>query len=288
MSALAAGLDEPEDETGGAREPAPAHRPQSLLLSFLGSLVLDEGLPPLPSAVLLDLLADLGVTEAAARATLKRMSQRGLLDRAQVGRTAEYTLTAKAERVLRQADARVSSPAPFTHPEGEWTLLSYSVPESRRDLRHKVRSRLSWAGFGGLRDGLWIAPGTVDVAAVLGHDGLSEAAGLADAFAARPLPGTDVDRLVRRAWDVPALRRAHLDFIAAWDAPPRVAGSLAQRTLLGADWLALLRADPGLPADQLGPDHPAALSAATYRRVCAALQPAARAALGRSLRATGR
>jgi DNA-binding transcriptional regulator PaaX len=288
MSALAEEFGEPEDDTGATQEPTPAHRPQSLLLSFLGSVVLDQGLPPLPSAVLLDVLADLGVTEAAARATLKRMTQRGLLDRGQVGRTAEYALTQKAERVLRQADARVSSPAPFTHREGEWTLLSYSVPESRRDLRHKVRSRLTWAGFGGLRDGLWIAPGTVDVATVLGHDDLSEAAGLADAFAARPLPGTDVDRLVRRAWDVPALRRAHLAFTAAWDAPPRVAGSLAQRTLLGADWLALLRADPGLPADQLGPDRPAAASAATYRRVAEALQPAARAALGRGLRATGR
>ena len=288
MSALADELAEPEEESGGARDAAPVHRPQALLLSFLGSLVLDEDLPPLPSAVLLDVLADLGVTEAAARATLKRMTQRGLLDRCQVGRTAEYTLTPLAERVLRQADARVSSPAPFSHPEGEWTLLSYSVPESRRDLRHKVRSRLTWAGFGGLRDGLWIAPGTVDVSAVLGHDDLSAAAGLADAFAARPLPGTDLDRLVRRAWDVPVLRRAHRAFVAAWDAPPRVAGSLAQRTLLGADWLALLRADPGLPADQLGPDRPAAASAATYRRVSEALQPAARAALRRSLRGARR
>ena len=284
MSALAVELDEPGGEPGAA----PAHRPQTLLLSILGAVVLDQDLPPLPSAVLLDLLADLGVTEAAGRATLKRMTQRGLLERRQVGRTAEYALTPLAERVLRQADERVSSPAPFTHPEGEWTLLSYSVPESRRDLRHKVRSRLTWAGFGGLRDGLWIAPGTVDVAAVLAHEELAEAAGLADAFAARPLPGTDVDRLVRRAWDVPALRRAHLDFVATWSRPPQVAGSLAQLTLLGADWLTLLRADPGLPAAHLGPDRPAEASALTYRRLFDVLRPAARAALERALRGAGR
>jgi phenylacetic acid degradation operon negative regulatory protein len=291
MSALAAEPYEPVDtpalpdaERAGTPGAAPVHRPQSLLLGFLGSVVLDDELPPLPSVVLLDLLADLGVTEAAGRATLKRMTQRGLLHRGQVGRTAEYSLTSLAERVLRQADERVSSPAPFTHPSGEWTLLSYSVPESRRDLRHKVRSRLTWAGFGGLRDGLWIAPGTVDVAAVLAPDDLSEAAELADAFAARPLPGTDVDRLVRRAWDVDGLRSAHLRFVADWSAPPRVTGSLAQRTLLAADWLALLRADPGLPAGQLGPDHPAAASAAVYQRVATALQPAAAAALRRALR----
>jgi len=267
--------------------PAP-HRPQSLLLSFLGALVLDFPVPPLPSMVLLDLLADLGVSEAAARATLKRMTQRGLLTRGQVGRTAEYGLTPHAEDVLRQARDRVASPAPFEHPEDEWTLLSYSVPESRRDLRHRVRARLTWAGFGGLRDGLWMAPGTVDVAGVLGRSDLAEAAGLADAFAARPLPGTDLDRLVHRAWDVPAVREAHTWFIEAWSRPPRVAGSLAQLTLLGADWLSLLRTDPGLPAAHLGPDWPAPTSAAVYRRVFDGLEPAARAALERSLRGSGR
>jgi phenylacetic acid degradation operon negative regulatory protein len=280
MSALA--------DVGLQPDPAAVHRPQSLLLNFFGALVLDAGLPPLPSVTLLDLLADLGVAEAASRATLKRMTQRGLLTRGQVGRTAEYALTPLAEEVLRQARERVSAPSPFEHPEGEWTLLSYSVPENRRDLRHRVRSRLTWAGFGGLRDGLWIAPGTVDVRAVLGRSDLADAAGLADAFAARPLPGTDVDRLVHRAWDVPAVRSAHETFVRTWSRPPRVNGSLAQLTLMGTDWLALLRTDPGLPAAQLGPDWPAAASAATYRRVSDGLEPAARAALHRSLRTAGR
>jgi len=285
VSALPTGVEELGEFQPGA---ASAHRPQTLLLSFFGGVVLDSDLPPLPSMILLDLLADLNSAEAAARATLKRMTQRGLLSRGQVGRSAEYSLTALAEDVLREARERVNSPAPFEHAEDEWTLLSYSVPESRRDLRHRVRARLTWAGFGGLRDGLWIAPGTVDVAAVLGRSDLVEAAGLADAFAARPLPGTDLDRLVHRAWDVPAIRRAHLAFVADWSRPPRVGGSLAQLTLLGADWLSLLRADPGLPASHLGADWPSATSTAIHGRLRAALEPAARAAVERSLRASGR
>jgi phenylacetic acid degradation operon negative regulatory protein len=285
MSALQA---PDESFVDSARLSAAAHRPQSLLLSFLGALVLDAGLPPLPSMILLDLLADLGVTEAAGRATLKRMTQRGLFSRGQVGRTAEYALTPLAEEVLREGYQRVTSPTPFDHPEGEWTLLSYSMPESRRDLRHRVRARLTWAGFGRLRDGLWIAPGTVDVAGVLGRADLADVVDLADAFAARVLAGTDVDRLVRRAWDVPAVHEAHLWFIDTWSRPPQVAGSLAQLTLLGADWLSLLRIDPGLPAAQLGPDWPAPTSTAVYRRVFDGLEPAARAALERSLRASGR
>jgi phenylacetic acid degradation operon negative regulatory protein len=90
---------------------------------------------------------------------------------------------------------------------------------------------------------------------------------------------------VHRAWDVPAVRAAHTWFIDTWSRPPRVAGSLAQLTLLGADWLSLLRTDPGLPASQLGPAWPAAVSSTVYRRVFDGLAPAARAALERSLRA---
>src|SRR3712207_814327 len=109
MSALQA----MDDALEPARESAPAgaHRPQSLLLSFFGALVLDAGFPPLPSMTLLDLLADLGVAEAAGRATLKRMTQRGLLSRGQVGRTAEYALTPLVEDVLREAAGRAASPA---------------------------------------------------------------------------------------------------------------------------------------------------------------------------------
>lgn len=275
-----------DDPGSGTDAVWPTHRPQELLLTFLGALVLDADLPPLPSSTLLELLADLGVGEAAGRATLQRMVQRDLLARGQVGRTAEYSLTPRIEAVLRRADVRVSAPDPFAHPAGEWTLLSYSVPESRRDLRHRVRSRLTWAGFGGVRDGLWLAPGTVDVTDVLGP--LADAAGIADAFSARPLPGTDVGALVHRAWDVPAVRAAHVWFGTTWSRPPRVAGSLAQLTLLGTDWLHLLQTDPGLPAEHLGPDWPASTSAAVHRRTFDALAPAARAALERSLRATGR
>lgn len=261
------------------------HRPQSLLLGFLGGFVLGREMPPLPAVLLLDLLGELGVTEAAARATLKRMTHRGLLERSQVGRTARYQLTPLSEGVLSRAGRRVDSPTPFEHPEGGWTLLSYSMPESRRDLRHRVRSRLTWAGFGGLRDGLWIAPGTVDVAEVFAEAGLEDATGLADWFAAQPLPGTDVDGMVHRAWDVPAVLAAHQQFLRAWTTPPGHLSELGRATLLIADWLRLLRTDPGLPADHLGPDWPAARSAELYRQTFAALRPGAQAALTRAVRA---
>jgi DNA-binding transcriptional regulator PaaX len=269
-----------------AGEPAPAgpgqggqhgHRPQALLLSFLGGLVQGRDLPPIPAAVFLRLLGCLGVTEAAGRATLARMTRRGLLDRSQHGRTACYALTPAGDALLTRASTRVTSRTPFDHGGTGWTLLSYSMPESRRDLRHQLRATLTWAGFGGLRDGLWIAPGTVDVAAVFADAELTEAAGLAEWFLAAPLPGVDVPALVHRAWPVERIRQRHEAFLGTWEAGPGPGDPLGRMTLLGADWLQLLRVDPGLPAAHLSPDWPAARSAAAYHRCAEALLgPAAR------------
>ncbi|MEO3842923.1 hypothetical protein [Streptomyces sp. B22F1] len=46
--------------------------------------------------------------------------------------------------------------------DGRWTLLAFSVPETRRADRHALRTRLGWAGFAPLRSGLWVSPGTAD------------------------------------------------------------------------------------------------------------------------------
>jgi phenylacetic acid degradation operon negative regulatory protein len=259
---------QPKVQAGG-------HRPQALLFSFFGGVVQGHGLPPMPSAVFLRLLGGLGVAEAAARATLARMTRHGLLERTQVGRAAYYQLSCRAEALVREAGRRVHAAAPFEHPDNEWTLLSYSMPESRRDLRHRVRATLTWAGFGGLRDGLWIAPGTVDVAAVLANAGLDEVAELAEWFAASPLSGVRVEEFIRRAWPVDRIREEHERFIQAWWSGSAGTDPLGEVTLLGADWLRLLRADPGLPARFLSANWPAAQSAAVYRRCYHALLPAA-------------
>jgi phenylacetic acid degradation operon negative regulatory protein len=260
-----------------------AHRPQALLLSFFGALVLDRGQPAIPSAVFLRLLGNLGVAEAAARATLNRMVRGGFLVREQSGRVARFALTPSAAELLRQGASRVAAEDPFDHPDGEWTLLSYSMPESRRDLRHRLRAALIWAGFGGLRDGLWIAPGRVDVGKVFADADLQEAIGLADWFAASPLPGTQIDAVIRRAWPVEEIRAEHERFLATWSGSVPTTDPLGQLTLLGADWLQLLRTDPGLPAAHLPGGWPARESAALYRRCYAALEPLARRALAAEL-----
>ena len=39
-----------------------------------------------------------------------------------------------------------------------WVLAVFSVPETDRHLRHRLRTELSWLGFGTVSPGVWVAP----------------------------------------------------------------------------------------------------------------------------------
>ena len=253
-------------------------KPQDLLLAQGGALVLDRYDDPLPTRVFLDVLRSLGCSDEATRSALSRLTERGLLTRHQDGRVASYGLTDTSRRLLREGRERVEAAEPFHQTSTEWTLLSFSLPETQRDVRNRLRSRLSWAGFGCLRDGLWVAPGRVELDRIIAVG--AEVEGLQiDGFVASPTPGTDVARFVWRAWDLDALRREHEEFLLRWERPLLQHGDpLASFILLGAHWIRLLRLDPVLPERYLGENWPARRSASAYRAVFAALEPQARAA----------
>ncbi len=266
---------------GGERGAAgrASRRPEQLLLAFLGEFVLDADVGHVPSAVLIGLLAELGVGDAATRATLARMSRRDLLAKVRAGREVAYGLTPTSESVLREARSRVLADEPFAPVGIGWTLVTFSVPESQRDARHRVRATLTWSGFGLLRDGLWIAPGEVEVASVLRPlDG--DLAGVElSAFRAYEIEGFSATRAVRSAWRLDEIRTHHLEFLRTWADVDGSANPLRDMTALGADWLALLRADPRLPAEHLSADWPSGRSAATFRRLREVFAGAARADL---------
>ncbi len=133
-------------------------------------------------------------------------------------------------------------------------------------------------------DGLWVAPGRVDIAAIFAGPEFAGLAELADAFYSVPVEGTDVPRLLHRAWDVAAIRAEHEAFLATWTPDRERRGlPLTRLTLLGADWLQLLRTDPGLPAEHLPGGWPAPASTALYRERFAALEPDAAARLRKLL-----
>ena len=268
------GVGTPEDED---REAAGGSRPQSLLLTFFGGYVLGRGVAVSTGSVL-EVLGRVGVSEHAVRSTLSRMARRDLLRRVRQGRQVYVGLTPRSREVLRDGETRVwRVGAVNTHWDGAWTLLGFSLPDAQRSQRHELRSRLLWAGFGPLQGGLWVAPSGADVSAVAGDPDLSAHIRV---FTARALPPTDVDAMVRDAWDLDAIAARYRGFLERWETPerrPELPDALARQLALQTDWLRVIRQDPRLPVQHLPEGWPAERAQRLFLGLHAELDDEARA-----------
>ncbi|OLZ68962.1 PaaX family transcriptional regulator [Streptomyces sp. IMTB 2501] len=262
----------------------PAPRPQSLLLSFLGDEVLGRGVCVYTGSVI-EVFRRAGVGEQATRSTLTRMVGRGLLSRRREGRRTYVGLTDRSEAILRDGERRIWKTGAVNRGwDGTWTLLGFSLPESWQRQRHDLRSQLTWAGFGALLNGLWIAPGEVDVSGIVAELGL---AAQVKVFRAHADAGMDIAEMIDDTWDLHELAVRYRDFDTAWRpyasgrADLAVEDALALRLRLTAEWLQVIRGDPRLPERHLPADWPAAGAEKTFRVVHAALEAPARDAARR-------
>ncbi len=220
-------------------------RPETAALALFGDHVLDRGVAVSTGGVV-TALGRLCIGEHATRTALSRMGRRGLLRTVRRGRQAFLALTEHGTEVLRDGQRKLDGDIVDQHWDGRWTLLSFSVPESRRADRHALRTRLGWFGFGPLRSGLWVSTSAADVSATLAELDLLDRA---EVFRAEAFRWTDPARIAAEAWDLPAIAAGYSDFLVRWaDGAFEQLDELSRRVLLGAEWLQLIRRDPVLPA----------------------------------------
>ncbi|WP_432933387.1 PaaX family transcriptional regulator [Microbispora sp. CA-135349] len=261
---------------GGEDDPAaPSLRPQSLMFSFLGIYVLHRDVA-VYSGSAIDVFARLGLSEEAVRSTLARMVKRNLLARHRQGRKVYFGLTPHAVEVLEDGRRRVWETGAVNRDwDGTWTLVGFSIPDSRRSTRHDLRSRLIWQGFGLLQSGLWIAPGAKDVTDVLTSLDLGDHVTVLTAKAFKP---TETADLVGKAFDIEEIAGRYRAFLARWDVPRPLPGApddLARQLLLHTDWLHLVRRDPHLPAEHLPRNWPAIEAEQTFQTLAQRYEPPA-------------
>ena len=242
-------------------------RPQSAMLGFCGLYLRGRDVA-VSLGSLVDVLARLGVGEEAVRSTVARMAERGLLSRHKQGRKVYVGLTARSADVLDAGHRRMwEQGAVLEEWDGTWTLVAFSLPDTRRSDRHDLRTRLQWAGFGPLQGGLWVAAGDRDVPAALAPLDLD---GHVVAFSGHGQPPTDAGEVVRRAFDLDPIAEEYAAFGARWSGPAPAAAlpdDLARQLLLHTEWLGALRHDPHLPLEHLPPDWPAVEAQQVFRRL---------------------
>jgi phenylacetic acid degradation operon negative regulatory protein len=258
-----ASLPEPAD-AGYASDDVPAvwaggvvQRPPRLLLTLLGDYWWRRA-EPLPSAALVALLAEFGVSDSAARAALSRLTRSQLLVTSKSGRRTVVRLSERAARILDDGGKQIFSFGRSSQPwDGMWSLVAFSVPEQNRAARDSLRKQLRWLGFAPLYDGLWVAPRdrAIEVISQLAELGIATAT----AFRASIVPGVSPDGLPQRAWDLDNLRARYDRFIGHTEGlrERTLAGrvspvaALVTRTRVMDEWRAFPELDPDLPEELL-------------------------------------
>lgn len=236
---------------------------RSLLLTVLGEFVLPHG-EAVWTQVLIDVLGGLGVEHKSARQALARTAAEGLLESGRAGRRVRWSLTEQGRTLLSDGAARIygfGSPAePW---DGRWLVLLVSVPEARRQLRHRLRTRLAWAGLGSPTPGVWLSPDPgkqAEVAEVVVDLGLT---GVTSSFVG-PFGEIGEERqVVEQAWDLAEVETAYAEFLDAFSgaAPLTSAEVLAHQIHLVHTWRRFPFLDPKLPGELL-PDEWAGARAA--------------------------
>lgn len=185
-------------------------RTQFLIFTLFGDYVVYRG-GRIWTSSLLELMELLGVSERAVRSTLSRMTRKGWLVSKKFGRRSQYSVTSRGQALLEEGFRRIFEPI-ITDWDGRWHLVLYSLPEEKRRMRHALRTRLTWLGFGRLAYGTWLSPHdrSDDLNAVLEDLALVQNV---DQFSGVYLGPAGADDLVDRCWNLDALESQYTDFI---------------------------------------------------------------------------
>ena len=228
---------------------APAAR--SLLLTILGEYVLPRG-EPVWQETLVGALVSVGYTHQAARQALARSVRHGWLETSRHGRRARVSLSEGTADLLRTGAERIYSFGSRWRWDGRWLVLVLRVPETRREVRHQVRTRLAWAGLGSMGGGVWLTPHVGREAEL--RDAIREApAAEATSFVASLGALGRAEDVVAAAWDLDEVREQYEAFIDDFAAirPSSDEAFFRMQTLLVHAWRKFPFVDPDLPSELL-------------------------------------
>ncbi|NDK89060.1 regulator [Gordonia desulfuricans] len=254
----------------------------SLLRTVLGVTVGNDP-THLSTSSIVTLMGAVGVADQPARTALTRLKAKGHLVAQPDGPTPGYVASDRAARVFARDILRYVRPRLMT--DGDpWCLISFSVPEQDRGLRHQLRRRLTWMGCGNVANGLWICPAYMDdeVHEMVAELGLT---GHVTTFIVSEIHGeTRPDVAVTRWWDFELARDLHDHFLAAHAAAmaaysqspdPRTAFHGWTRAL--DLWRPITYVDPALPSSMMSADWPGTVSVPKFLELSDSLeQPAGR------------
>jgi phenylacetic acid degradation operon negative regulatory protein len=255
-----------------------------MILDLYGSSVRHSMGGWLASSALVKLMSDLSVDGQAVRSALARMKRRGMLVSETRDRRRGYSLSEETLEIIREGDGRIFHTREPARLSDGWLLVVFSVPETERNKRYLLRSRLEWLGFGLHAPGVWIAPARLaeDAEIVVRRLNLTDNVHL---YEAQYLGFADLADVVRNAWDLGGLAALYDEYIRDHSA---LAAKWARRRQVRPDresfvdfltalhgWRRFPYLDPGLPSELLLDNWSGHRAATIFFSLMERLEPAA-------------
>lgn len=135
--------------------------------------------------------------------------------------------------------------------DGKWRIISYEIPEKKREMRDRLRREMKGWGLGPWHRSFWLTPHPIvnDLRELVYG---KEEEQYIQAFESTHVFG-DMSVLVEKVWGKAELERQYRELFRTWHT---VLSSEVQRedklkTII-AQYVEMLRLDPGLPAGLIG------------------------------------
>lgn len=195
--------------------------PRAAMLTLYGDYVLHRG-GEIGIGSLVRLLSNFGLSEQAIRSAVSRMCRSGLLKAKRSNRKSYYSLTSEGHSLLTEGAQRIFQ-RKKSHWDGNWNIVTYSIPESMRQARDRLRLELGWLGYGALGEATWISPHdrTREVKNLLQKFNIEEYVHI---FSAQHQGSMDPGKIVSRCWDLGKIHQKYADFLTEYR--PKLEGHL--------------------------------------------------------------
>ncbi|GAA4714482.1 phenylacetic acid degradation operon negative regulatory protein PaaX [Brevibacillus fulvus] len=238
-------------------------KPRSLIVTLFGDFIQYYG-GDIWVGSLIQLMANFGMSESSVRGAILRMVQQELLVAKRIGNKSYYRLTDQGKRRIEEGVRRVYTIKNHKW-DGLWRILTYSVPEEKRELRNQLRKELSWTGFGLISNSTWVSPNPLEeqTMEMIRNYQLEEYTTL---FTAGSIVSHDQQYLVNKGWNLPAIQAEYDTFIdtyrpkyeqlkeRVWNNSLTDQEAFVERTRLVHAYRKFLFQDPGFPQELLPKD----------------------------------
>ena len=189
---------------------ASTYHPQQVVLTLYGDYILHLG-GEIGIDTLIKLLANFDLSQQAVRSAISRMSRKGLIKVRRVGRRSYYSLTSHGRTLLTEGARRIFK-RKTTKWDGNWNIVTYSIPEKTRETRDIFRRELAWLGYGPLSEATWVSP--YDMTAEVNE--LAEKLNIKDRvqiFNAKQAGVARPASIISWCWDLDKIHEKYCDFV---------------------------------------------------------------------------